>query len=434
VRKIRRKILISIGLLAVYRLFAQIPIPGINREVASLALALGSKVSEGIGGTLFILDVFTGGGISTFSVLTVGIYGYLIAQLFVNVAFNQIPRMRRELALFPYSARERINRWTSFLSVVVTIPIAYGLLNLYRGGFALCLAGYPDAAPIQIGLNGTRGIIIAILAITAGAKFTEWLAGRLSEYGVRGGGTWLIVAVNILAAIPKGVSRLWSDPQWRWLDLGVFAATTIVAVLATLFVFEARRDIPINYQGRRTDSSRRPSYQPRLPLRVSISRQQPFLLIQELILLLSIVSLPFLCSGNQGLRGFAGNVIEFFDFSNPWLWLVYFVLTAAFTFFYNDVVREAQKYGERLRRTGVYILGIRPGRETEQFITRIVRQITLPGSVALGLLVVLPFLVNWLVGASVFLFAPMGLIMVVIAIRNSIYALETEAMELGYYD
>jgi preprotein translocase subunit SecY len=431
VREIRRKIMFTFGLLAIYRLFAQLPVPGINREAAGLALSMSNEVSEGIGGTFLILDVFTGGGFSTFSVLTVGIYGYLVARVVAYIIFSIAPRFKRELVLFPLSGRERMNQWAHFLSVLVTILISSGLLNLYRGGFALCMAGYLDLSPVQIGLNSTLDTAAAIMAITAGAKFTEWLADRISEYGVRGGGVWIIVVVNILSAIPKGVARLWSDPQWRWVDLGVFAVVTIVAVFAIVCVLQARRNIPVNFPGRRV-GARMESSKETLPLMIKLGGAQPLLLAQGLILLPVIASFPFLCSANQGVRGFASSVVEFYDLNNPWLWLVYFVVTAAFTFFSNDAFRSAQNFGERLQRNGARIPGIQPGRDTELYITRVVRQISLPAAVALGLLTVLPFVVNWLAGSSVFLVITVGLITVVIAIRDSLYTLKADALRMGY--
>jgi preprotein translocase subunit SecY len=418
--------------LAVYRVFAAIPIPGINQEAAGLALSMSGEVSGGIDSTILVLDVFTGGGISTFSVLTVGIYGYLIARVLVNFTFALFPRLKRRLEIFPLSGRERLNQWTSYMSVVVTLPLAYGLLNLYRGRFALCLAGYLDAPPIQIGFTSAIGTITAILAITAGAKFSEWLADQISDHGVRGRGVWLIVAMNILAAIPKGVSRLWGDTQWRWVDLGVFTVSTGLAVLAIIYLLQARRNVTVMYPGRRVGNRMSMPMKGTLPLMPNTGGPQPILLAQGLILFPSILSLPFLCAANQGLRGFAGKVVQFFDFNNPWLWMLYFIVTVAFTYFYNDVFVAEQKYSESLRNSGARIPGVKPGQSTERYILRVTRRISLPAAVMLGLLVVLPFVVNWQVGSSVFLFTPVGLVMVVIAIRDGLTSLEADMLRLGY--
>ena len=426
---IRNRLLISLGLLILYRLAAHVPVPGVNREAVSQILAAGSG---GAGTLVGLLDLLSGGTVSTFSVLAMGVYPYITAQIILQLLVPVIPRLQKMMEDDPRQGREFQERWTYYLAVPMAALNAFGQIRLI-----LSLPNNTGVPILKFGsdLGFNLPTITMIIAMTGGTMFAIWLGELISEYGVRKQGLSLIIFAGIVARIPSNLGAIIADEQNRVRALAAFLVIVVLTVLAIVFVQQGRRNVPVMYPGRRMGNRQSMPVRGNLPLQVNMAGMIPVIFAQSILTFPAIIAQFFVASTTTWVKDAALFVSNLFGGQSDMYWLLFFLMVVAFTFFYTDVVFSQQNYGENLKRVGAQVPGVTKGAPTQRYLMKVLRRITLPGAVFLGVVAVLPFLVRPLIpGAASFSILSTGLLIVVGVVRDTFFGLDAELKLRGYDD
>lgn len=426
---IRKKLLITLLLLILYRLAANIPVPGINPTVLkSLATAGGAA------GNLFnLLDLLSGGTVSHFSILAMGVYPYITAQIIIQLLVPIIPALERKLKEDPKGGQLWMERWTVIGTVPMAALSAVGQINIFNQ-----LAG-GQSILVNFGFSGPALLptLSTLSSMIAGTMFGIWLGQLISEYGIPNQGLSLIIFAGIVARIPSNLSGVLSDQQNGWWLLIVIAIILVLTIFAIVFVQQGRRNVRVIYKGRRMGNRMSMPVQSNLPLMVNMAGMIPLIFAQSLLTFPAIVASYFVKPANDTLISqIATGVYHTFGGNNPWYALIYFIFVVAFTFFYTDVLFGQQNYGENLRKQGAEIQNVKPGVGTQRYLTRVQRRITLPGAVFLGLVAVLPYILGAFLpkstSAGLFLISSAGLLIVVGVVRDTFSIIDAELKLHGY--
>lgn len=423
---IRNRLLITFGLLVIYRLAAHVPAPGIDRAAVQQIFGQG-----GTGQTLFgLLDLLSGGTVSNFSVLAMGVYPYITAQIILQLLVPIIPSLQQKMEEDPREGRKWMEKWTYYLALPMAALQAVGQIRLFQQ-FALGA----DILKTPLGFNLPTATII--LSMTAGTMFAIWLGELISEYGIRNQGLSLIIFAGIVSQIPTNLSRLLADQQTR---LGVLAFLTLLTV-ATIFVIvyvqEGRRNVPVMYPGRRVGNRMSMPVKGTLPLMVNMAGMIPLIFAQSILTFPAVLAQFFIGSESETVRNIALWLQNTFGGISPTYWVLYFIMVVAFTFFYTDVLFSQQNYGENLKRAGAQVPGVTKGAATQRYLTRVLRRITFPGALMLGVVAIMPFLVGFIypIGGSstgLLLVSSAGLLIVVGVVRDTYRSIEAELKLRGY--
>lgn len=429
---IRRKLLITVGILMIYRFAAHVPVPGANREAIAQILSGGGAAGALVG----LLDLLSGGTVSNFSVLAMGVYPYITAQIILQLLVPIIPALQQRMEEDPREGQKWMEKWTYILAIPMAALQAFGQINIFSN-----LAG---AQIIEnFGLSGPTLLpsIATILSMMAGTMFAIWLGQLISEYGIRNQGLSLIIFAGIVAQVPLNFAQLMSDQQNRFFILAFIIILMALTVFAIVFVQQGRRNVPVMYPGRRVGNRMSMPVKGTLPLMVNMAGMIPLIFAQSILTFPAILSSFFLNSSTEWLSNLAITVQNTFGGASNAYWLMYFVMVVLFTFFYTDVLFAQQNYGENLKRAGAQIPGVSRGQPTQRYLTRVLRRITLPGALFLGLVAVLPFLISLLLPSmggptqsSVLLVSSAGLLIVVGVVRDVFFTIDAELKLHGYDD
>jgi preprotein translocase subunit SecY len=402
------------------------PVPGVDR--ASIAQILSTA---GSGATLFnLLDLLSGGTVSNFSVLAMGVYPYITAQIILQVITPIIPALQRRMEEDPREGRKWMEKWTYYLAVPMAALNAFGQIRLFQQ-----YAKTTEILTSPLGLNIPT--FTMILAMTAGTMFAIWLGELISEYGIRNQGLSLIIFAGIVARIPANFGRVLADQQQR-IPLIIFLLfLTTITIFAIVYVQEGRRHVPVMYPGRRVGNRMSMPVKGTLPLMVNMAGMIPLIFAQSLLTLPAVVAQFFVNSTNETIARIAAGIQSTFGGGKSWYWILYFVMVVGFTFFYTDVIFAQQNYGENLKRAGAQIPGVTKGAPTQRYLTRVLRRITFPGALFLGIVAIMPFLVGLIwptvgTGSSTLLVTSAGLLIVVGVVRDVYRSIEAELKLRGY--
>jgi len=423
---IRNRLLISIGLLVIYRFVAHVPVPGVNRE--AIAGVLGGQ-----GQTLFgLLDLLSGGTVSNFSVLAMGVYPYITAQIILQLLVPIIPALQRRMDDDPREARKWQEKWTYYLAVPMAALNAVGQIRLFQ---QYASGQGPDVLNYQLGFNLETAT--TLLTMTAGTMFAIWMGELISEYGIRNQGLSLIIFAGIVSRIPSNLGRILIDQQQAGSLLVFVLLIMVLTIFAIVFVQEGRRNVPVMYPGRRVGHRMSMPVKGKLPLMVNMAGMIPLIFAQSLLTFPAVLAQFFIGSTNATVQNIAIWLQRTFGGISSTYWILYFLMVVGFTFFYTDVLFGQQNYGENLKRSGAQVPGVTKGVATQRYLTRVLRRITLPGAVFLGIVAVTPFLVGliWPVGGSntgLLLVSSSGLLIVVGVIRDVYRSIEAELKLRGY--
>jgi preprotein translocase subunit SecY len=377
-----------------------------------------------------LLDLLSGGTVSTFSVLAMGVYPYITAQIILQLLVPIIPRLQRIQEEDPRQAREFMERWTYYLAVPMAALNAFGQIRLI-----LSLPNNTGAPILSFaeGLGFNLPSVTMIIAMTGGTMFAIWLGELISEYGIRNQGLSLIIFAGIVARIPSNLVSLLSNEDTRWRSLAVFLALVALMVLAIVFVQQGRRNVPVMYPGRRIGQRQSMPVKGNLPLQVNMAGMIPVIFAQSILTFPAIIAQFFVASQTAWVSRAATSISELFGGQSEWYWLLFFIMVVGFTFFYTDVIFSQQNYGENLKRVGAQVPGVTKGGPTQKYLTKVLRRITLPGAVFLGVVAVMPFLVQPLLpGAGQLSILSTGLLIVVGVVRDTFFGLDAELKLRGY--
>ena len=428
-RDVRRKLLITVGLLVLYRLAAHVPVPGVNRELLAQLMS-----GQGAAGTLVgILDMLSGGTVSNFSVLAMGVYPYITAQIILQLLVPVVPSLQRRMEDDPREGQKWMEKWTYILSVPMAALQAVGQIRIFGG-----LAGGQIIK--EFGFSGASLLpsLALVISMTAGTMFAIWLGELISEYGIRNQGLSLLIFAGIVARIPTNFARLMSDQQNRWFILIFMIALTVLIIFAIVFVQQGQRNIPVMYPGRRVGNKMSMPVKGTLPLRVNMAGMIPLIFAQSLLAFPAIFASFFVSSSVEWVANIAQGIQTTFSGSGFWYYMFYFVMVVGFTFFYTDVLFAQQNYGENLKRSGAQIPGVSRGQPTQRYLTKVLRRITFPGAFFLGVVAIIPYFVSLILplggNTGTLLISSAGLLIVVGVVRDTFFTIDAELKLHGYDD
>jgi len=374
---LRTKLLYTLLILLVYQFSAHVPVPGVNRE------ALNSVFSSEGAGFVNVLNLLSGGAISNFSVIANGVYPYITASIILTLLTPIIPRLD-EISHEP-GGQDKINQYTYYLAIPMAALQAYGQINIFNS-----LSGGGSI----INNFGTDPFVTlsTIITMTAGTMFAIWLGDLITEQGI-GQGLSIIIFAGIVAKVPFNFGRLMLNSASVIYSVVVFVALTLVTVFVIVVVQEGQRRIPVQYGKRVRGRKVYGGGSTHIPLRVNTAGMIPLIFAQAIMAFPAIIANLFPPGPlAEAITTTFGNQAGFS------YWFFYFLLVVGFTYFYTDVMVQNQNLGENLQRNGGVIPGIRPGKRTQDYITTVVRRITLVGAVFLGAVAVLPGVVQILNG------------------------------------
>lgn len=377
-KEIRGRILFLVGALALFRLLASVPIPGVDK--AALANFFASNQFLGL------LNIFSGGGLARLSVVMLGVGPYITASIIMQLATIIFPQVKQAYFEEGEQGRAKFVQWSRLL----TVPIAV----LQSIGFLLLLESQGVITHL-----GTVGLVANIALVTAGSLLLMWIGELVTEFGI-GNGVSLIILAGILARVPSSFSEtIFASTAANIPAYIAFGALALLMTYAVVVVSDAERSIPIAYARAVRGAALQQGAATYLPIRLLQAGVIP------IIFALSLLLLPQMAlSMLSGLHfSFASGAALWYTafLSNPWQYgSVYFVFVVLFTYFYTAVTFEPHRVAENLQKTGAFVPGVRPGQETESYIGAVVNRVTLPGAAFLGLLAVAPSIIQGLTGIT----------------------------------
>ena len=433
---IRRKLMISIGILALYRLAANVPAPGV--DPAALKAFTSGAASSG-GNFLGFLDLLSGGTISRFSLLSMGVYPYITAQIILQLLIPIIPALQRRMDEDPREGRKWMEKWTYYLAVPMAALSAIGQINIFNS--------LAQQQIVKFGFTGDLLLpsLTTLFAMTAGTMFAIWLGELISEYGIRGQGLSLIIFAGIVARMPQNLYGLLSDKTYGVALLIVTLIILMLTIFAIVYVQQGRRNVPVMYPGRRMGNRMSMPVKGTLPLMVNMAGMIPLIFASAILQFPVIIASYFTRSQTTLVKSMADWVQTNLGRSDGSLyWILYFVMVVTFTFFYTTVLFDQQNYGENLKRVGAQIPGVNRGAPTQKYLKRVQSLITLPGALFLGLVAIMPYLLGLALkgfgisstssSAGLLLVSSSGLLIVVGVVRDTFMNIEAELKLHGYQD
>ena len=431
-KDIRKKLLFTLAMLIIYRFAANVPVPGVDRATITAFFEGGSAGASLVG----FMDMISGGTIRNFSVLAMGVYPYITAQIILQLLVPIIPALQKRMEEDPREGRKWMERWTYILAIPMAALSAFGQIQMisYWAGASI-IPGFGFGAGSDI----VRSITI-IVAMTAGTMFGIWLGELISEHGLKGQGLSMIIFSGIVANIPQNFAQVVVNPEGRWILLAYLVILTLSTIFVIVFIQQGRRNINVFYPGRRVGRRQSMPVTSKLPLMVNMAGMIPIIFAQAILQFPSILAGFFIGSQNEGIANFALGIQNIFVATSGWYWLFYFFMVVFFAFFYTDVLFQQQNYGENLKKSGAKVQGVSPGKPTQEYLNKVLRRITLPGALFLGIVAVTPFLSQIIVStmklgdvnASALLVSSSGLLIVVGTVRDMFLNIDTELKLRGY--
>ncbi len=408
---IRRRILYVLGLLIVFRLLASVPVPGIDRE----------QLQDFVSGNALIslLDLFSGGGLSNFSIVALGMNPYINSSIIMQLMSGVVPSLQALSREGEYG-RNKINQYTRYLTVPMAVLQSYGVLALLNSQGVL--TGTFDLASFTT--------LTQMVTLTAGAIALMWVGELITERGI-GNGISFIIFAGIVSQAPGAISAFITNPNIT--VLVAFAAVAVAAVSVIIYIQEGQRRIPIQYASRVRGRRMYSGGQTFLPLRVNQAGVIPIIFAVSILLFPQQLASYFTTSDILIIKDVATGIVSLFDSRSPLYVVLYFLLTIGFTYFYTAFTFKPDETAEQLRKNGGFIPGIRPGRPTEDYLRRVVSRITFAGALFLAIVAVSPLVVGLLVpDLATFGLGGTSLLIVVSVVVETMKQIEAQLMMRNY--
>ncbi|MEE9576047.1 MAG: preprotein translocase subunit SecY [Gemmatimonadota bacterium] len=400
VPELKEKILFTLMCLAIYRLGSHITTPGVD-------LGALEQLAGQFQGTLFgIYDMFTGGGLQRATILALGIMPYISASILFQLLAAVFPTIEKLQKHEGEEGRRKLTQWTRYTTIVLSLMQSYG--------YAIFLESQPGAV-LSPGL-GFR--VTTVLMLTTGAVFVMWLGEQITDRGI-GNGMSLLIFFSIIVGFPTALFstlelfRAGGISLFKLIALGVVMIAIVAGVVALTM---AARRIPVQIPRKVVGRGRiREGQRSFIPLRINSAGVMPIIFAQSIIIvpgtLAAFTGNPG--PGATGVSGFMYDLSQIFQVGTPWYYLTYSFLIIYFTYFYTSIIFNPVDLAENLKRQGGFIPGVKPGAQTAEYIDRVLTRVTLPGSIYLASIAILPFGIFQLFDIQTFFFGGTSLLIVV---------------------
>ncbi len=415
--ELRRRIIFTLVILAIFRFIATIPIPGVDRDALSTLLEQNQLLG--------VLNLFSGSTLSNFSIAALGVYPYITASIIVQLLTPIIPQWE-ELSKEGEQGRKQLNRYQHYLTIPLAILQGYGQIILMQNQGVISNFGLFDA---DTWLNS----LAIMLTLTAGTVILVWMGELITESGI-GNGISIIILGGIVASLPGSVGNLIFGGSFQDNVIGTvaFLALSLITIVGIVLLNEGQRRIPVHHAKRVRRGRMYGGSSTHIPLKVNSAGMIPLIFAVSIMVMPGLVATFLTGSERSWLRDLARDMANFFDPTTLQYQIVFFVMVVLFTYFYTMVVFQQQNIAENLQRQGAFIPGIRPGVHTNRYLTGVVTRITLVGALGLGIVAVLPYFISELTGIqTLFLGATSMLIIVGVAI-DTMRQLEAQLMMRNY--
>jgi len=426
---IRKKILITLALLVLYRLAANIPVPGINREVIASIFQQQSAASSLLG----VFDMLSGGTLSNFSILAMGVYPYITAQIIIQLLVPIIPSLQRRMQENPKEGRRLMEKWTIFLTIPMGTLSALGQIQLFN---QLTTSGSILDYTFGFANGNALPTLTTVVSMVGGTMLGIWLGELISEYGIPNQGLSLIIFSGIVSRVPHNLYSIIISGQNVAFLLILMAIILALTIFVIIFVQQGRRNVPVLFPGRRVGNRMSMPVKSNLPLMINLAGMIPLIFAQTILSLPGIIAQFFINSKTEWLANVANWLQNTFTTTSVTYMIVYFFFVLLLTFFYTEVLFEQQNYGENLKRQGAQIPGVVRGAPTQNYLNRVQRRITLVGALFLAVVATMPYFFGLIlpanIGSALFLVSASGLIIVVGVVRDTFNIIDTELKLHGY--
>jgi preprotein translocase subunit SecY len=371
IEELRTRILTTLGLVLIYRLGTEVVLPGINPAHLEALAAQGEN-----NGIVGLLNMFSGGAFSNASIFALGIMPYISASIVVQLLGIAVPYFQR-LQKEGESGRRKINQITRYLTLVILVLQGSAYLTNLK-------STVPAEAFV---LTGAFFSVSSIIMMAAGSMFVMWLGERITDKGV-GNGISLIIMVGIVARLPFA---LFAEFTGRMVQHGGGAVVLIIEGISLFFVFcatimlvQGTRKVPVQYAKRVVGNKQYGGVRQYIPLKINAAGVMPIIFAQAIIMLPA----SFMRVSESGsMAGVAAALVNPVGF---WFNLIFFIMIVAFTYFYTAITVNPMQMSEDMKKNGGFIPGVKPGRKTMDFLDTVMSRITLPGSIFLGIVAILP--------------------------------------------
>lgn len=408
--ELRRKIIVTLSILVIFRVIAHIPISGID--------LVGLKALFQSNQLLGLLDIFSGGTLANFSVLALGLGPYINASIIMQLLTMVFPKLEA-ISKEGEAGRQKINQYTRYLTIPLAIVQAIGMYTLLKRQDLIQVT-----APLDI--------LSIITGLVAGTVFLMWLGELMSEYGI-GNGISVLIFAGIVVRAPVVLFQTASViEQQQFITLIIYAAVFLAITASVVFVNEGRRQIMVQYARRAAGTKTEGVSRTYLPLRVNQAGVIPIIFAVSLVLVPSFAG-QFLVQLPQPQLRAVGEWLAINFNANSWVYnLTYFLLVIGFTYFYTAVVFNPKKIADEIKKYGGFIPGIRPGAATAAYLNFILVRITLAGAIFLGLIAIVPNIVSQLTGLTTLVVGGTSLLIIVSVVLETAKTFESKLIERNY--
>lgn len=399
---LRTKIFYTIFILIIVRVLAHIPVPGVNHE--NLKAFFDNNQIFGF------LDIFSGGTMSNFSLILLGVGPYITASIVMQLLVMIVPQLEALSKEGEYGTK-KITQYTRYMTVPLGLVESYGLILLLS-------RGADGQAPLFANAFLGWDLAIALVTVTAGTILLMWLGELISESGI-GNGISLIITIGIIGGIPQLVSNLLGVATAsgglnfaQILQYGGFGAVILFMIAFIVLVTEGQRNIPVSYASKLRGLQNYRRGDTYLPLKVNAAGMIPIIFAVSMMLFPTTMARFFQNAKTEWLVTAANYTVDLF--ANSWFYgAAFFVMVVLFTYFYTFIVFKPEQVAENLQKQGGFISGIRPGKETQEYLYKVVSRITLFGSMFLGFIAVAPFVIPVVIQNPNLVISGAGLLIVV---------------------
>ncbi len=411
IKDLRRSLLFVGAMLILFRITAQIPKPGVE-VIAFNKLFAGNQL-------LGLMDVFSGGGMSSFSVTMLGVAPYITSSIIFQLLAMVVPKLE-ELSKEGEYGRNKINQWTRWLSVPLAILQSFGMITILRNSSAHVIGNF---SPAQL--------VVAVLTITAGTVFLMWIGELITEKQI-GNGISLIIFAGIISRLPSAISKNAATMDTSTIiNMVIFAIIALITIIGVVIVTEGQRNIPVSYARRVRGNKMFGGTNTHLPIRVNQAGVIPIIFAISIILFPPMIAGFFVNAKTVMIVNVAQWVIMLFQ-NQLFYGILYFVMVVAFTYFYTAVIFHPDQISENLQKQGGFIPGIRPGKSTTEFLQKIVTRIVFSGALFLGIIAVLPLITAQITGTKALVVGGTSLLIVVSVVIETVNQINAQLSMRDY--
>ena len=409
-KEVRNKLLFTLLIFSIFRIFAHIPVAGVNLVQLRSLFAQNQFLG--------LLDIFSGGTLANFSIMALGLNPYINASIILQLLGMVYPKIE-ELQKEGESGRQKINQYTRMLTVPLSALQAIGMYALLKNQGIIANLG-----PINI--------ISFIVTMTAGTLLLVWMGELVTEKGV-GNGISLLIFAGIVSRIPVAFTQTASVVNAQNLsNIAVFLVMGLLVIGSIVVINEATRKIPILYAKQMRGNKTYGGQSTHIPLRLNQAGVIPIIFAVSLVLLPSLLSNYFLASRNNTLHNIGSVLGVWFNPNGITYNLFYFILVIGFTYFYTAVVFNPKKIAEEIQKYGGFIPGIRPGTPTADYLNYILTRITLAGAIFLGIIAIFPTIARAFTNVQNLILGGTGILIVVSVVLETIKAIEAQLVMRNY--